>query len=241
MYHRMVATAFITGIKTTTTTAATVIKGVVINKVHPIRRGVVTTAAAATTIRQIDPSQTWPVRHRVMWPSKPFDYVKVAEDEIDDDSVRHYGLFVHNYGNGGYDAIDDGDTDRDQPVSVVSVFLTPMTSPSTTTSLAPVEAQFRKFATETHHQGKGYGTQLLTHMFETLSASQQRGEEPEGWENSDLGRDVVAAPVAAVVKRVWCNARTDKAEFYRRRFGMVETNTTFTRDGQSYVIMEKWI
>jgi len=53
-------------------------------------------------IRRIAPEDTWPLRHRVMWPDQPFDFVKVAEDH----HGLHYGLFVQN-----------------QLVSVVSLFI----------------------------------------------------------------------------------------------------------------------
>ncbi|TVY07841.1 GNAT family N-acetyltransferase [Paenibacillus cremeus] len=74
------------------------------------------------------------------------------------------------------------------------------------------EAQFRKFATRVSEQGKGYGSQLLKHML-------QEAEE-------------------ACVQRIFCNARSNKAAFYRK-FGLVETETTFTKGGKQYVIMEK--
>lgn len=53
-------------------------------------------------IKQISAEQTWPVRHEVMWPDMPFEYVKVDNDK----EGIHFGLFV----------------DQDL-VSVVSLFL----------------------------------------------------------------------------------------------------------------------
>ncbi|MBO3697698.1 GNAT family N-acetyltransferase [Roseivirga sp. E12] len=44
----------------------------------------------STSIRQITASQTWPLRHEVMWPDMPLDYVKLPNDE----EGIHYGLFV---------------------------------------------------------------------------------------------------------------------------------------------------
>ncbi|MBL3656360.1 GNAT family N-acetyltransferase [Fulvivirga sp. 2943] len=41
-------------------------------------------------ISQINYDQTWPLRHKVMWPDKPLDYIKLENDE----SGLHYGLFV---------------------------------------------------------------------------------------------------------------------------------------------------
>ncbi len=42
-------------------------------------------------IKQIPPSETLPIRHKVMWPDKPLTYVKLPNDELG----RHYGLFVN--------------------------------------------------------------------------------------------------------------------------------------------------
>lgn len=84
-------------------------------------------------------------------------------------------------------------------VSVISLFIT------------EEEAQFRKFATLTSKQGKGYGTRLLTHL---VAEARYKG-----------------------VKRLWCNARVDKTAYYER-FQMKRTQTTFSKDGVDYVIME---
>ncbi|PCJ94987.1 MAG: GNAT family N-acetyltransferase [Flavobacteriaceae bacterium] len=40
-------------------------------------------------IRQITYTDTWNIRHRVMWPNQPFDYIKLPEDAIG----NHFGLF----------------------------------------------------------------------------------------------------------------------------------------------------
>lgn len=55
----------------------------------------------SSIIRAIPYQTTWPIRHEVMWPDKPFDFVKIPEDE----SGLHLGLFVQN-----------------EVVSIVSVF-----------------------------------------------------------------------------------------------------------------------
>ena len=72
--------------------------------------------------------------------------------------------------------------------------------------------QFRKFATLTEAQGKGYGTQLLTEVFKSYS----NGSVP----------------------RLWCNARVEKAKYYER-FGLQRTNKTYTTGGIAFVVMEK--
>ncbi|APQ18911.1 GNAT family N-acetyltransferase [Maribacter hydrothermalis] len=43
-------------------------------------------------IVQITSQETLPIRHEVMWPTKPLDYVKLPKD----DEGLHYGLFVNN-------------------------------------------------------------------------------------------------------------------------------------------------
>lgn len=72
-------------------------------------------------------------------------------------------------------------------------------------------AQFRKFATLSEFQNQGYGSCLLQYI---ISECQKLG-----------------------VKKLWCNARTEKSSFYQR-FGFTESNTCFDRDGKSYLIME---
>ncbi|WP_304233033.1 GNAT family N-acetyltransferase [Jiulongibacter sediminis] len=44
-----------------------------------------------TEIREIAAEETWPVRHKVMWPDKPFEYVKIDNDA----DGQHFGLFVN--------------------------------------------------------------------------------------------------------------------------------------------------
>lgn len=74
------------------------------------------------------------------------------------------------------------------------------------------EAQFRKFATVTAKQGQGYGTELLSEIIKNAA---------------HLG-----------VNKIWCNARKDKVDFYKR-FYLKETEVTFERNGVFYQIMEK--
>ena len=74
------------------------------------------------------------------------------------------------------------------------------------------EAQFRKFATLVDYQGKGFGTLLLQEVFQIVK---NRG-----------------------LKKIWCNARTNKTSFYKR-FDMATTNSKFKKGGINYVIMER--
>jgi GNAT superfamily N-acetyltransferase len=41
-------------------------------------------------IRSIHYTETWPIRHQVLWPDQTLDYVILSEDE----KGLHYGLFI---------------------------------------------------------------------------------------------------------------------------------------------------
>jgi len=72
-------------------------------------------------------------------------------------------------------------------------------------------AQFRKFATLIEYQGKGIGSKLLSY---TLDYCRNNG-----------------------IKKVFCNARVEKTDFYSR-FGLEETVETFDKNDKIYVVME---
>ncbi|OXM87689.1 GNAT family N-acetyltransferase [Paenibacillus rigui] len=129
-------------------------------------------------IRQISKEAAWTLRHQVMWPEKPLEYVKLR----DDDQGTHWGFYA-----------------EDRLVSVLSLFI------------ERNRAQFRKFATLPEEQGKGFGTRLLRHV---MDEARRHGAD-----------------------QIRCNARADKAAFYKR-FGLIATNQAFEKDGISYVIME---
>ena len=42
-----------------------------------------------TTFRKVDKEQVWKLRHKVMWSNKPFDYIKLEDDDLG----IHFGLF----------------------------------------------------------------------------------------------------------------------------------------------------
>lgn len=130
-------------------------------------------------IKKIPAEATWQIRHQVMWPNEPLNYVKLPDDQ----DGLHFGLFRDN-----------------ELITVCSLFLKDNV------------AQFRKLATRTPEQGKGYGSQMLDYL---LKQAQRRG-----------------------VEKIWCNARCDKAVFYQK-FGLIKTRTTFTKGGIDYVIMKK--
>ena len=75
------------------------------------------------------------------------------------------------------------------------------------------EVQFRKFATLIEFQGLGYGTVLLEKIIDLI--------KKEG------------------VRRLWCNARVEKSNFYKR-FKLKPTDEIFKKDGIEYVIMEHY-
>ncbi|PWB27003.1 GNAT family N-acetyltransferase [Flavobacterium sp. HTF] len=129
-------------------------------------------------IKEIKPSDTWQIRHEVMWPDQPFEYVQLAED----DSGLHFGFFIH-----------------EKLVSIVSCFI------------SDDEMQFRKLATLEEYQGKGIASELLNFIFEL---AKEKG-----------------------VKKIWCNARSNKTSFYRK-FKMTDTQQIFVKSGQEYTIME---
>jgi len=55
------------------------------------------------SIRSIGPEQTYPLRHQILWPDKPVDYIKLDDDPIG----YHYGAFR-----------------ADELVAVISLFMT---------------------------------------------------------------------------------------------------------------------
>lgn len=128
-------------------------------------------------LKQIQADETWALRHKVMWPEKPLDFVILPNDA----DGLHYGLFENG-----------------QLISVISLFV------------KGEQAQFRKFATDTTCQGKGYGSQLLAFLIKTAK---------------DLG-----------IKELTCDARVTAIGFYER-FGMKVDSEIFQKSGKDYVRM----
>lgn len=129
-------------------------------------------------IKAIEPSETWQIRHEVMWPDQPFEYVQLEEDFLG----LHFGAF-----------------EDEKLVSIVSCFFNEQ------------EMQFRKLATLESYQGKGIASELLKFILDL--AKQKK------------------------IKRVWCNARSNKKSFYEK-FKMKDTHQTFIKAGQEFSIME---
>lgn len=130
-------------------------------------------------IIEITAEETLNIRHKVMWPDRPIDYVRVPNDA----EGSHFGLFIN-----------------DKMIAVISLFI------------VNNEAQFRKFATLTAYQGKGFGTVLLKEIMHIIKRNN--------------------------ITKVWCNARIDKTNYYAK-FGMTLTENKFVKGGVEYVIMEK--
>jgi len=85
-------------------------------------------------------------------------------------------------------------------VSVISVFV------------EDGSLQFRKFATLTAQQGKGYGSALLQYVMDWAAQHS--------------------------IKSIWCNARTTATGMYRR-FGMHAAGEPWNKYGLEFIKMEK--
>jgi len=129
-------------------------------------------------IKSIKASQIWQIRHEVMWPDQPLEFVQLEEDNLG----LHFGVF-----------------DQEKLISIVSCFV------------VDEEMQFRKLATLQEFQGKGSASRLLHYI---LKLAKEKN-----------------------LKKVWCNARTNKKSFYEK-FGMKETLKTFIKANQEFTIME---
>ena len=90
--------------------------------------------------------------------------------------------------------------ENEELVSVMSLFLQGR------------DVQFRKLATVSQHQRKGYASALMQWLAEYAN---------------DVKLD-----------RLWCNARIEATSFYKK-FGYVETAETFENNGHQYVVMER--
>ena len=72
--------------------------------------------------------------------------------------------------------------------------------------------QFRKLATRTDMQGKGYASAMINWLI-------------------DYANDVK-------LNGLWCNARKEATGFYEK-FGFEETDKTFSKDGYDFVVMQR--
>lgn len=99
-----------------------------------------------------------------------------------DDTANHYGAFLNN-----------------ELISIASVYIDGKV------------ARLRKFATLENFQGRGAGTQLISHVVAELKHTQ--------------------------VETFWCDARTTAVGFYKR-FGMDVQGAEFVKSGIAYYKME---
>ncbi|EKM49888.1 uncharacterized protein PHACADRAFT_106511, partial [Phanerochaete carnosa HHB-10118-sp] len=100
-------------------------------------------------IRSVQPEDTVPLRHAVLWPDKPVSYVLLPEDS----AGYHLGAFL----------------DEAEPATaVISLFIEslPLSEPILGPRTAPRTARFRKFACHPSHQGRGIGTALLVSTYQ---------------------------------------------------------------------------
>ena len=130
-------------------------------------------------IKEIQPSETLDLRHRILSPNKSVNLIILAEE----DAGQHFGLFQ-----------------SEKIVSVISLFV------------ENDNAQFRKFATETTEQHKGYGSILLNYVIE------------ESVKNN--------------VTNLWCNARLTALGFYEK-FGFEVVSEKWIKNDIEYVKMER--
>lgn len=72
--------------------------------------------------------------------------------------------------------------------------------------------QFRKFATLSNMQGRGFGTVLLQHVMKWAGDNNK--------------------------KTIWCNARSSATAMYRK-FGMIPTGDSWNKYGIDFIKMEK--
>lgn len=101
----------------------------------------------------------------------------------EDEKGLHFGVF-----------------ENDELLSIVSLFI------------ENENAQFRKFATQVIHQGKGLGSALLNFLIQECEKKQ--------------------------IKNLWCNARVSAFSFYQK-FGFEIVSDTWTKDGVEFVKMSK--
>lgn len=132
-------------------------------------------------------SSIQPISAEQTWPlrqSVMYPDFSIEQVKLKDDALgRHFGLFL-----------------GDELTVVISLFINDN------------KLQFRKLATKTNQQGKGYGKQMMAFILDLASA-----------EN---------------LKIVWCNARLTAAPFYKQ-FGFEICGETWQQDGHTFVVMQK--
>jgi GNAT superfamily N-acetyltransferase len=170
-------------------------------------------------IDKITTEETIPVRHSILWPTKPPSHVCLPEDA----TGTHYGAFLPL---------------RETPVAVISLFLEDLpllrdrhddteeinlnSQNSNSTIISGGDdsnrparqrraVRFRKFACDREFQGKGIGTQLLADVLSRARA------------------ELDAATV-------WCDARVTARGWYIKR-GLIPFGPTFYKGPEEYIRM----
>ncbi|KAH8822626.1 hypothetical protein DL96DRAFT_1618523 [Flagelloscypha sp. PMI_526] len=115
----------------------------------------------------IHPDQTIALRHAVLWPDKPIEYVLLPEDA----QGWHFGAFLETEL-----AADD---QMRQPVAVISLFSEPLPTSEIgdQTQSGNVRAiRFRKFACDAQLQGQGIGTALFAFALSAVRSEDINGD-----------------------------------------------------------------
>lgn len=177
-------------------------------------------------------SDTVEIRHQVLWPNKPIEFVLLPEDA----SGFHYACRIDAPGDTSdprkdvYKLVSDGGPGSEDPedavvarqwktVGIISLFLESLPSPfppgsaknaEWSANVPPTPAlRFRKFALLPEYQGCGLGSQLLKRSIAMANDS---------------------LPADQRVAFAWCDARESAKAFYERR-GMREI---VDEEGQSH-------
>ncbi len=130
-------------------------------------------------IRKATLDEILPIRHAVLWPDKPFEFVKVEGDE----AGVHFGLYRNS-----------------QLVTIISLFG------------EGKSIRFRKFATLPEFQNQGLGKKMILFV---MDYAKEAGFE-----------------------RIWCDARADALNFYKR-VGFEKFSEAFVKEGIDYYKIEK--
>lgn len=130
-------------------------------------------------IRKVSVEDILPIRHKVLWPDKPFEFVKVDGDE----EGIHLGLYQDS-----------------KLVTIISLFE------------EGKSMRFRKFATLAAYQNRGLGKMMILKVIDYAK------------ENN--------------FERLWCDARTDALNFYKR-VGFEKFSEPFFKENIEYYKIEK--
>ena len=135
---------------------------------------------------------------------------------LNDDEGTHFGAWMKRDGNTDSSSIVPG-TSKKELIAAISLFREPLPPHLTPPFPAYDQAKalrFRKFACLKPHQGQGFGSQLLRHIFEFARL------DPK------LGPGSI----------VWCDARRSTQDWYLRR-GMQTIGDVFFKGDIDYIVV----